>query len=79
MRTTIELTPSQHESLTALARRRGMRGFSAIVQEALDAYLAEVGADEVEALLALEGSISESEADEVLRRIEEAREVWRVA
>lgn len=77
MRTTIELTAEQHDALTMLARRRGMRGFSLIVQEALDAYLADLGADEVDSLLALEGSIGDPEAGEVRRRITEARASWR--
>lgn len=63
----------------ALARRRGMRGFSPIVQEALDAYLADLGADEVDSLLALEGSIDDSEAREVRRRIAKARGAWRAS
>lgn len=71
MRTTIEVTAAQHEALTALARRRGHRGFSPLVREALDAYLASLGPDETAALLALEGMLDDEQADEVQRRIDE--------
>lgn len=41
MRTTIELTDEQRAALLALAARRGLRGYSSLVQEALAAYLAD--------------------------------------
>ena len=40
-RTTIELTDLQRAQLLELAARRGERGFSKLVQEAVDAYLRE--------------------------------------
>ncbi|MBI5244905.1 MAG: hypothetical protein HY922_14660 [Elusimicrobia bacterium] len=39
MRTTIELTDEQRGALLELAGRRGLRGYSSLVQEALDRYL----------------------------------------
>ena len=39
MRTTIEITPDHRAKLLALAARRGAKGFSRLVAEALDAYL----------------------------------------
>lgn len=72
MRTTIEISPEQHDALAALARARGVRGFSTLVQEALTAYLQEVGTGEVDLPLSLEGSLSEDEATEVRSRIAEA-------
>lgn len=78
MRTTIEITPEQHEALSALARRRGVRGFSTLVQEALTAYLQDVDADEVELLLGLEGVLSEADEAEVRDRIDATRSTWRV-
>lgn len=39
MRTTIELTDEQRSALLALAGRRGLRGYSSLVQEALAQYL----------------------------------------
>jgi hypothetical protein len=43
-RTHIEITPEQLGALRLEAARRGTRGFSGIVQEALDAYLRELRA-----------------------------------
>lgn len=79
MRTTIEITSAQHEALTMLARRRGQRGFSLLVQEALEGYLHSLAPDETEALLSLEGLLSDEEADEVQERTAEARATWRVS
>jgi hypothetical protein len=39
MRTTIEIKPEHRAELLELAARRGAKGFSALVGEALDAYL----------------------------------------
>ena len=69
MRTTIELTPEQHEGLSALAVRRNLRGFSALVQEAVDAYLSAHADKHLEVLLALEGSVTDEEAGEIRERI----------
>jgi hypothetical protein len=79
MRTTVEITAEQQRALSALAQRRGVRGFSALVQEALDAYLASLNADEVDHLLGLEGTLTDSEAREVRSRINDARAKWRAS
>lgn len=39
MRTTVELTDEQRAALAALACKRGIRGYSSLVQEALAQYL----------------------------------------
>jgi predicted DNA-binding protein len=72
MRTTVEITDKQHRKLTALAAERGQRGFSSIVQEAIDAYLESLAGDDLEALLALEGSVTDEEAESMRRHIAEA-------
>lgn len=79
MRTTVEITEEQHRALTAVAQQRGLRGFSTLVQEAVQAYLADLSADEVEGLLALEGVLDDEQADEVRSRIDSARRVWRAS
>ncbi len=79
MRTTVEISDAQHQALSAVAQRRGIRGFSILVQEALDAYLADLETGEVDALLALEGSLSESDADEMRSRIDDVRSTWRAS
>jgi hypothetical protein len=79
MRTTVEITEEQHRALSAIAQRRGVRGFSVLVQEALDGYLANLSTDEVDLLLGLEGVLSESDAREMRSRIEDARAAWRAS
>lgn len=76
MRTTVEITEEQHLALTALAAKRGVRGFSALVREAIDRYLAEQRGDDLEAVLALRGILSPEEGDALERRIAEAWATW---
>jgi hypothetical protein len=79
MRTTVEITVEQHRALSAIAQRRGVRGFSVLVQEALDSYLTNLNTDEVELLLGLEGVVTESDAREMRSRIKDARTKWRAS
>jgi len=79
MRTTVEITDVQHRALSAVAQRRGLRGFSQLVQEALDAYLRDLDAGEIDMLLGLEGILDEQEEQDVRRRIEQARATWRAS
>lgn len=79
MRTTVEITEEQHRALSAIAQRRGVRGFSTLVQEALDGYLADLHTDEVDLLLGLEGVLTEPEAREMQSRIDDARTGWRAS
>lgn len=76
MRTTVEIREDQRLALAALAEQRGLRGFSLLVQEAIDGYLAGRQADELESVLSLRGSLSPVEADELERRIAEAWSAW---
>lgn len=52
----MEIADAQHRALSAVAQRRGLRGFSQLVQEALDAYLRDLDAGEIDMLLGLEAS-----------------------
>lgn len=79
MRTTVEITEEQHRALSAIAQRRGVRGFSALVQEALDGYLANLSTDEVDLLLGLEGVLTDSDAKEMRSRINDVRTTWRAS
>ena len=79
MRTTVEISDAQHRALSALAQRRGLRGFSQLVQEALDAYLGDLGSDEVSVLLDLEGTLDEDDEREVRDRIAAVRTTWRAS
>jgi metal-responsive CopG/Arc/MetJ family transcriptional regulator len=81
MRTTVELTDAHRARLLALAAERGEKGFSSIVQEALDRYLAEIDAAEREAELrrglAAIGSLSEEVAERMEATMKRLRSTWR--
>jgi hypothetical protein len=79
MRTTIELRDDQRARLLALAAHRGEKGFSRIVEEALDRYFAEVeGRDRRrDEILALRGSLSAEDAAEIRANIRDLRRRWR--
>jgi predicted transcriptional regulator len=79
MRTTIELTDEQRAELLRLAARKGIKGFSQLVQEALDEYLRRQGLKEqaISTALALKGCLRGKAADEFEGRVESLRELWR--
>jgi hypothetical protein len=79
MRTTIELSDRTYRRLRAAAAERGMRGFSPIVEEAVERLLdAGAGAEDLpEALAAAEGAWTEADIDDWERRREEAWSTWR--
>ena len=79
MRTTVEIPDVQRARLLELAARRGEKGFSRLVQEAVDRLLAEDDSREVrtKAALALEGSMGAKEADELLASVVRIRSTWR--
>lgn len=76
MRTTIELSDRTYARLRAKAAERGMRGFSAIVEEALERLLEQGGEDLASALAAAEGAWSEADVKEWEREREEAWATW---
>ena len=79
MRTTIEITDEQRARLVEMAARRGMKGFSLLVQEALEQYLRgehEKGAAR-RAALTLKGSLSDEDAAAMLSHVQELRSKWR--
>lgn len=81
MRTTIELSNEKRAKLLAIAARRGLRGYSQLIDEALDLYLAreeKKSARELKKLLSLAGTLSEAEATEMEKRIREAWHKWQL-
>lgn len=78
-RTTIEVKDSHRAALLEIADRRGWRGFSAVVGEAIDAYLEAQrnGAAAQKAALALRGSLAAAEANRLRRVTRTIRESWR--
>lgn len=78
MRTTVELPEEQYAALRTLAARRGTRGFSLLVSEAIDLLLAREHDRSVDEVLALRGSFTEEEADALEAQMHEVREgPWR--
>ena len=79
MRTTIEIDDSHRAKLLELAARRGEKGFSRIISEAIEAYLKSTGRSDVlcRDALKLRGCLSSKQAD-VLRSVTaEIRRSWR--
>jgi len=79
MRTTIEMKPEHRTRILELAASRGEKGFSGVISEALDFYLSAQSAKKsaIRKALALKGSLSDDEADELRARTTQLREHWR--
>ncbi len=79
MRATIELPDRLRAAVLAVAARKGYRGYSKVIEEALEFYLAEREAKEsgLDGLLGLRGAWSKDEAKEFRGRIKHARANWR--
>ena len=81
MRTTIELSDDHRSALHSLAARRGLRGYSKLIQEAIDFYIKEKvrKEDSIKQLLKMKGTWSEEEAKKLRKRIEEIRRNWKMS
>ena len=79
MRTTIEITDEQRSKLLAMAAAKGMKGFSGLVQQALDEFLSKSDLEEkrIEEALAMMGAIDEEEARAFADDCAALRENWR--
>ena len=79
MRTTIDIDDEQRARLLELAARRGEKGFSRIIREALDLYLRETLENNVKrrAALDLQGALSAGEAKRLEAAVARIRESWR--
>jgi len=79
VRTTIEITDEQRSKLLEAAAKRGEKGFSTIIQEALDCYF-EAGADRrerVERGIRVLGTLAEPAADRLEKDVRQLRRSWR--
>lgn len=77
MRTTIEISDRIYVRLRARAAERGLRGFSPIVEEALERLFNQGGDDNLPSVLAeAEGAWSESDVKEWEQAREEAWATW---
>jgi predicted transcriptional regulator len=79
MRTTIEMKPEHRARILELAANRGEKGFSTVVAEALELYLeAQSGrTNAIRSALALQGSMTETEAAGLSTRTGRIRANWR--
>jgi hypothetical protein len=79
MRTTVEMKPEHRAALLALAAQRGLKGFSSVLEEAIEVYLEGQAArtERRRHLLSLAGSLPADEAAELRRTTRELRESWR--
>jgi hypothetical protein len=78
MRTTIELREEHRALLHAIAARRGWRGYSRVVEEAIDFYLEHhaAAAEARRSLLGRQGGWSAAETDHTREMIRELRARW---
>ncbi|MGA3204471.1 MAG: hypothetical protein ABSF12_18420 [Bryobacteraceae bacterium] len=79
MRTTIEMKPEHRARILELAANRGEKGFSTVIAEALEMYLAdqERRTNAIQNAVALKGSMSETEAADLLAQTRRIRANWR--
>lgn len=78
MRTTIELPDDQRARLLEIAARRGEKGFSGIIQEALEYYLrTQQQSEAVEQALKSRGKLSNAEGDQIHESALALRSRWR--
>lgn len=78
MRTTIEIPDEQRAKLLELAARRGEKGFSGLIQEALELYLRNQRQEAaVGQALKLRGQLAGDEADALEHAVRDLRSRWR--
>lgn len=79
MRTTVEIKDAHRARLLELAARRGEKGFSRIIEEAIEAYLKTVKENEEmrRRALLLRGSLSLKEAARLRQEAAALRRSWR--
>jgi hypothetical protein len=79
MRTTIEMRPEHRARILELAAKRGEKGFSSVVAEALEFFLESQSrrTNAIRGALALRGSMKETEAAGLSAQTRKIRANWR--
>ena len=79
MRTTIELKPEHRSRLIAIAAKRGEKGFSCVLNEAVESYLSEEAERDArrQKALHLRGALKTGEAAELQKNAAALRASWR--
>jgi metal-responsive CopG/Arc/MetJ family transcriptional regulator len=80
MRTTIELSDEHRSALHSLAARKGFRGYSKVIQEAIDLYISEKlkREDGTGRLLKMKGTWSREETQKLRKKLKEIRRIWKI-
>jgi len=78
VRTTIELSDKQRQLLYTIAAQRGLRGFSKIIEEALESYFDEYLKKQGESALLLRGAWSDEEGQLLQKSVRELKAQWKV-
>jgi hypothetical protein len=75
MRTTVELSDDHRSMLLFLTARRGLRGYSKLIEEAIDFYIKEKTAqkDSFKHLLKMKGSWGKEEAKRIKKKLRDIR------
>jgi metal-responsive CopG/Arc/MetJ family transcriptional regulator len=79
MRTTVELSDDLIAALHALSVKKGYRGYSRVIEEAVTHFLKEneKKGQSLSVLMKMRGSWNSQEAAEAKKRLEEIRKNWR--
>lgn len=79
MRTTIEIKDEHRARLLQIAARRGEKGFSHVVNEALERYFEQLGdrAELTRKALETLGTLDGQAADQLEREVRKLRKSWR--
>ena len=79
MRTTVEITDEQRAKLLELAAKRGEKGFSTLVQEALERYLEDIDEHDrrIREARSVLGKMDEKSAQELETVVHALRNSWR--
>jgi metal-responsive CopG/Arc/MetJ family transcriptional regulator len=79
MRTTIEIPDEQRAELLRMAGERGEKGFSRIIQQAIEEYLRnrKAAGDRTKTALAVLGTLGEASAARLEETVHELRKSWR--
>jgi len=78
MRITVEMKPKQRRALVALATRRGEKGFSSVLAEAIEVYLdgERTRVERRKELSSLAGSLSAADVKSLRNAAASLRENW---
>jgi hypothetical protein len=79
VRTTVEIKDEYRAQLLELAARRGIKGFSELIEEALEMYFGALRSDEQarKKAVATRGALSATQAEDLRERVRELRASWR--